>query len=150
MNLIQEINLVCDPEFPVIMIGSRSLDNCVENYRVSRDKSDYDFIVSIKKWNEIMSVVNKHVYVDEVEAGPAIKESNYNKGIKFHVKPKLEKFEINLIPLHENEYQVWKQAQVALIALAKSDKDFRDNLYRKERRVAIYEQLRSVYKMAVT
>lgn len=150
MNLIQKINSVCDPEFPAVMIGSRALDGCVEGFKASRYRSDYDFIVPITKWNKIMSVVDKYVYVDEVEAGPAIKESNYNKGIKFYVKPKMEKFEINLIPLHEREYQVWKQAQVALMALAKSDREFRERLLYKERRIAIYEQLRSVYKVAVT
>ncbi len=98
MNLIQEINSVCDQQFPAVMIGSRSLDNCVPGYKSSRHNSDYDFIVSIRYWNKILGIVDKHVYADPIAAGPAVKESNYNKGIKFYVKPKLEKFEINLIP----------------------------------------------------
>jgi hypothetical protein len=149
MNLIQEINSVCNSQFPAILVGSRSLDNCFPGYKVSEVRSDYDFIVSIRHWNQILGVVDKNVYVDPMAAGPAVRESNYNKGIKFFVKPKLEKFEINLIPLHESEYHIWKQANVALLALAASDEQFRVRIQNKERRIAVYEQFKATIKLTL-
>lgn len=149
MKLIEEIESVCDPEYPLVMIGSRSLDGCIDGYKVSSANSDYDFLVPINKWSEVLSLVDKYVYSDPIEAGPDVKKSNYNNGIKFYIRPMFTKHEINLIPLHLNEYNVWKQAQVALMALVKSDKLFRDSILFKTKRIAVYEQLRSLYKLAV-
>lgn len=138
MDIIQIFKNIGMLEKEYFLTGSRALDNKDLNYTISTDKSDYDYVVSIRKRHVILDYLQKlHIKIDF---------SCYNGGFKFEQDGRI----YNIITAIDIEFMAWRESLNILQNLIKTDETYRKALSKKMVRYCIYEQLRGLCKSVIT
>jgi len=138
MDIKQTFNNLGINEKEYFLTGSRALDNKDLNYIISSDKSDYDYVVSIRKRHIILEYLQKN--------NIKIDFSCYNGGFKFEQDGK----NYNIITVINIEFMAWRESLNILQHLIKTDERYRKSLSDKKVRYCIYEQLRGLCKSVIT
>jgi len=135
-NTIEEIfkNLKIEPN-EYFLTGSRALDT--EEFKISSNISDYDYVLLITNRHKIIS----YLMNEKIE----INFSCYNGGFKFQYNDKT----YNIITPIYIEFMAWREALSILKHLINIDSKYQNAIKNKLSRYCIYEQLRGFIKTMI-
>lgn len=129
MTVLDTIGIKSEEYF---LTGSRGLDT--DNFKISKDDSDYDYVTLI---------FNRHIILDWLfKNSIQVAASDYNGGFRFVYDGK----NINVITTITIEFMAWREALSILKLLITTDEKYRNVIKNKISRYCVYEQLRGLIK----
>jgi len=135
VNIFEELGLnECD----YFLTGSRALDNEGVGFKISKEESDYDIVVTIHARHLIIN----YLHAKEIN----INYSCYNGGFRFILEGK----QYNILTFNDIEFMAWRESLHILQHLIVTSPLYMKAIGDKRTRYCLYEQLRGLCKTAIT
>jgi len=128
-NIFKQLGIKPEEYF---LTGSRALDT--EDFKVSSEQSDYDYVLLVTNRHTLLQYVN--------DTKLKIEFSCYNGGFKVYLDDKI----YNIITPIFIEFMAWREALNIIQNLIKIDDRYKQAIKTKMGRYCLYEQLRGLIK----